>query len=211
MSGDRTETAERLFDDFAANLSMYYPESDGMFGCPLCLRLFPRIAIHSGDLTLEHIIPSSLGGKLLTLTCAECNSQSGSRLEAHLVQRLRIDDTLAGKSKRPLNARVRIGEGEFGANIYLSADRDPNLRIVAIESISDPELLCLAREQFSIQSTVQDKWAAWIQAALASQVAILRMAYLLMFSYIGYGYILHQNLDQVRRQRQCTRPKRRLR
>ncbi|MBK9209082.1 MAG: hypothetical protein IPL71_12575 [Anaerolineales bacterium] len=52
----------------------------------------------SGELTLEHIIPSALGGKFITLTCKECNSKSGELLDAHLIQRLRTEDILTGKA-----------------------------------------------------------------------------------------------------------------
>lgn len=200
MPNERIEIAERLFESYSKNLSFYHPKLENTFLCPLCLQPFGASAIHSGELTLEHIIPSSLGGKFVTLTCKECNSKSGNRLDAHLVQRLRMEDILAGKSNRPLRVRVKVGEGEFRGDVYLSANQHPNIQIVGIPDISNPELHELAvvefesgHKEFSISGNLGYK-------EIPSRVAALRVAYLLMFSYFGYGYILYRNLEQVRAQ-----------
>lgn len=44
--------------------------------CPICLSPNPR--------SREHVPPKGLGGVVLTLTCARCNNQFGSTLEADL-------------------------------------------------------------------------------------------------------------------------------
>lgn len=200
MPNNRVKKAESLFSAYTKNLSFYHPQLAGVFLCPICLQPFTRDAVLSGELTLEHIIPSSLGGKILSLTCAECNSKAGTQLDAHLVQRIRIEDILSGKSDKPLKARVKIGNGEFGADIYLSENQDPNIRIVGIPSISSPELHALASleiesgvKSFSLHGSLGYK-------DVPSRVAVLRAAYLLMFRYFGYGYILYRNLKQIRSQ-----------
>ena len=190
----------RLFDLYAANLSLYLPEHQGLFLCPLCFRLFSRDAIASKTLTLEHVIPSAIQGRLTTLTCVECNRRHGSLLEANLIQRLRTEDILAGKSKDPLRVRIQTDQGEFGANVFFSDTQDPNIRILGIPEISNPSLHSAAHSDFeggnpkiSIEGRLGYK-------EVPSRVAALRMVYLLMFRYFGYGYVLFSHADCIREQ-----------
>lgn len=200
MSNDRAEIAERLFDTYSRNLTWYHPHLVDVILCPLCLQSFAKDAIQSNRLTLEHIIPSALGGRFLTLTCSDCNSQSGTKLDAHLVQRLRTEDALAGKSKKPLRIRVQIGSGEFGADLHLSQEPQANIQIIGIPAISDPKLHKRAIEAFETQTKEFSISGNLGYKDIPSRVAVLRIAYLLAFSYFGYGYILYSNLDQVREQ-----------
>src|SRR5574341_1282036 len=99
---------DKLFTTYAKNLTLYAPQMHDRFCCPICLTLFER-----RDLSLlrkEHIIPSAIGGTLITLTCAECNHTQGSKLEANLVKRLHVEDIFAGKSKVPIRGQVSTGD-----------------------------------------------------------------------------------------------------
>ncbi len=73
-------------------------------GCfaPSAFRCIPRMQsyLEEPELTEEHIIPESLGGKLVTLSCKSCNSTYGSKLDSHLVQMVRSQDSLAFRSSR---------------------------------------------------------------------------------------------------------------
>ena len=75
----------RMFEAYASNLSSFAPSLQNIFGCPLCFRGFTRDALESEGLTEEHIISRELGGRLITITCKECNSQGGSELDVELV------------------------------------------------------------------------------------------------------------------------------
>ncbi len=49
--------------------------------CPICLIPFSEAQVASGkEVTLEHAPPKTLGGKIVCLTCANCNNK-GSRLD----------------------------------------------------------------------------------------------------------------------------------
>ena len=200
MSKSRLKIAAQLFDVYAKNLSWYHPHLVDVILCPLCLQPFTKDAIESNTLTLEHIIPSALGGKFVTLTCSDCNSKSGTKLDAHLVQRMRAEDAWAGKSKKPLRIRVKIGSDEFGADLYLSLDQQPNIQIIGIPNISNPTSQDRAFETFKTQPQEFTISGNLGYKEIPSRVAALRIAYLLSFSYFGYGYILYENLNQVREQ-----------
>lgn len=200
MSKSRLKIAAQLFDVYAKNLSWYHPHLVDVVLCPLCLQPFTKDAIESKTLTLEHIIPSALGGKFVTLTCSDCNSKSGTKLDAHLIQRLRTSDAWAGKSKKPLRVRVKMGSGEFGADLYLSLDQNPNIQIIGIPDISNPTSQKRAFETFKAQPQEFSISGSLGYKDVQSRVAALRIAYLLSFSYFGYGYILYENLNQLREQ-----------
>jgi hypothetical protein len=195
--GDAQSRKGHLFNCYASNLSACLGQYQNTFLCPLCLRLFPRDSLSAGDITEEHIIPRSLGGRLTTLTCRECNSRAGSTLEAQLAHRLEREDFLAGLSDKPLRARVSIGDGEMGAQVYRYPDR---IEIHGVLDISHPELHATAVRALDSGRMPGEVSLRVHYRGLPSWVAALRIGYLIMFSYFGYGYILHQNLQQVRRQ-----------
>jgi hypothetical protein len=188
---------EHLFSYYASNLSAIVPQYQDQFLCPLCLQIFGRESIATGDLTEEHIVPRSLGGGLVTLTCQQCNTNAGSSLESHLVRRFEYEDFVAGTSCRPQRARVPVGSGEMGADIYRYADR---IEIHGLPSNSHPELHAAAVR--ALERGVMPRSVTLTQTykGLPSWVAVLRMGYLLMFHHFGYRYILHNNVSRVRKQ-----------
>ncbi len=190
---------EKLFNTYTENLSNCFPQAVGIFICPICQRNFFREALDREELSLEHIIPESLGGKWTTLTCKECNSKQGAKLESHLKRRLESEDVLSGKSDLPIRSKIQIGDGEFAADVYLSSET-PNVQIVGLPHLSNPNLHLKAIK--GLESGLLDiKMAGSLgYKELPSRVAVLRIAYLMMFSIFGYGYIQANTLDIVRDQ-----------
>lgn len=192
---------ERLFELYSSNLSMHDSSFKDTFVCPLCFRPFPQNAIQSHSITVEHIIPKSIGGKLRTLTCQVCNSLDGTAVDAHLVQRLRTEDILAGKSDLPLRAKVVADKGEFNADIYLSVEKHPNIQIVGLPKNSNPRLHKLAEEEFRAREGAEFTIKGSLgYKDIPSRVAIIRSAYLMMFRYFGYGYIIYDVARPLRAQ-----------
>lgn len=196
----KKEKLLKLFKIYSSNLTFHAPELENKFVCPICFRIFSEDAIESKDLTIEHIIPSSLGGSLLTLTCKDCNSLGGTLLDSHLVNRLRTEDLLAGKASSPLRGEFILGSERITADIYLSTTANPNIRIIGIPELSNPQKLQKINDEFD--SGVQSFQIAGKLGYkdLPSRVSILKIAYLMAFSYFGYGYIKYPFLDFVRKQ-----------
>jgi 5-methylcytosine-specific restriction endonuclease McrA len=86
-----------LFQEASRLLRQVRPESRELFVCPLCLREFTIEATGGDRLSVEHVIPSALGGKVETLTCTECNNAQGSTLDSHVVKAMEALDGLSGK------------------------------------------------------------------------------------------------------------------
>jgi hypothetical protein len=188
---------ERLFDYHAADLHRLAPKYGEHFGCPLCCRVFKRVADLRDIVAEEHVVSRKLGGRIVTLTCRTCNSEHGTELDAHLVQRVHIE-----ANKVPMRARVKMGTAAFGAEMFAPREPGAPIKINGIRKQSDPrqdaELERLAREG---QETINLKLKFGFNAN-RSVVALVRSAYLLMFRTFGYRYVLDASAAVVREQLQ---------
>lgn len=185
----------RLFDAYASNLASFAPQFNGKFMCPLCGRLFSRDSISRKEVTIEHIVPSRAGGRLTTLTCRRCNNRDGSMLERPLVDSLRV-----GTPVLPVRATLSVGEGQFRGEFYYPSEENPSPRLVGVPKWSDPRRARIAAEAIKAGSSEIHIDLSKGRNPILSQVALLRSAYLLMFRYLGYGYILHPCAREIRRQ-----------
>ena len=195
MANQKTKQRQ-LFRLYAQNFSFHEPTYQNVFICPLCFRGFDETAVDNGLLSIEHIIPSSIGGKLETLTCKDCNNQTGSKLDAHLKRRISSEDILHGLSDKPLRGTVQIGDGEFRADIKLSLEQ---IEIAGLLEHSNP-----VNQGKAVRKIEEGIDTIKLHANLgftkqASLAAIVRSAYLIMFYYFGYGYIKFNLLDNIRR------------
>jgi len=188
-----------LFDLYSSNLSFLYPAFQGVFVCPLCLHEFKRDSIER-ELTLEHIVADALGGREYTLTCQRCNNTTGSQLEAELVHRSKTLRSILGLSNDPVAVQADVDGHKFAATLHRSPENPSSSQIRAIPKASDPESIAAAvhaLEKGHRRIRVEERRG---YHALRSKVAVIKLAYLLMFHHFGYGYILHENLDPVRSQ-----------
>jgi hypothetical protein len=187
---------ERLFEYYAADLRRFAPKYSDHFGCPLCYRVFKKVD-NLGELVAEeHVVSKQLGGRIVTLTCRSCNSEHGTKLDAHLVQRVRIE-----ANKRPMRTRFKMGTVAFGAEMYGRMEPGSPIKIAGVRKQSDPrqveEVKRLLREGRTINLNVNLGYNE-----NRSLVALVRSAYLLMFRTFGYRYVLDSSAKVVREQLQ---------
>lgn len=93
--------------------------------CPICLKLFllENIEDKSGNyLTIEHVPPEQLGGKLILLTCKECNSNGGDDLDSHLLNRLLELDFQHRIPGSETDTRFTIGGNEMAGTFTFQND-----------------------------------------------------------------------------------------
>ena len=123
------ETKQRWFDLGAAAFEHTFPdliasqlgaEAGPRYVCPLCDRAFPKAAIQSGDLTAEHVPPDSLGGRAILLTCKECNSISGTNLDAHARKRETILAARTGQIEKDLKVLFHYAGRKISARLVAS-------------------------------------------------------------------------------------------
>jgi hypothetical protein len=188
---------EELFDRLAADLAKCRPELQGFILCPLCLGSFPRTAIALEDkngLTLEHIVPSALGGRLFTLTCRGCNNSQVSALDAHFVRMIRAYDW-AQSDGPPLKGTIEAPQAKLPMKISWGAEKKV-IRIQggaadAIQNFRSYMQSMQAGSKFHLQINLN-------YVSGSADRALIRMAYLSLFYHFGYDYALSEAAAWVR-------------
>ncbi len=203
---DRRRT--KLFQLYSQNLQFlkrYYgirfePDFDEGYICPLCFKVFFLDALSEKYLTLEDIPPAKLGGKPRILTCQNCNHWSGTNLDSELINKLAFDDFLQGISSATADGRVRFGEEyQVGATIRIGEKGQIQILYDPRRSnqlhIDETRRMLKAGAANEINLTLYGKYKQ-----NRPEVALLRIAYLLAFNVLGYGFLLNDNMQEVRRQ-----------
>jgi hypothetical protein len=158
--------------------------------CPICLNEFKQLR----GLSEEHVPPRSIRGKVLCLTCQNCNSESGYKIDTH-VHREQLSRSFMehGQTRRAklilygeqLNVEVR--KDEKGINIHILGEHN------------DPEAVKRSQSRplgVGAELQLQDSVS---YSRSKADVGYLKSAYLLAFAKLGYAYILRQELEKVRR------------
>lgn len=172
------------------------------YGCPLCLRLFPRDQIQ--HLSPDHVPPKSVGGRLEVLTCNECNHTAGAELDSHAAGIERFRRVLAGEAYPRAEARFKFDD--VTATMELRADRARCVEILGLPKANPPGVLEQVMAVFdehvrsgttpSIEFTMPKLRCSEQRA----RVSYLRAGYLAAFAVFGYTAIMSQSFDPVRQQ-----------
>lgn len=194
--------AEVLFTRFAKNYALYEGETgSAVFVCPLCLREFSFNQIK--ELSEEHVPPGKLGGHVQTLTCRRCNNDQGASLESKAIDFLRLESFWNAKINTPPKIRFSASASASDDETKVAVDmkRHPTLGIeFNLASVrSNPEKIKAFKAYMSSSEPKPFNLGYEFDYGAAA-VGLLRIAYLQVFSLLGYSAILHRNYDNVRRQ-----------
>ncbi len=176
-------------------------EETEIFICPLSLKVFDQDGLSSkyaDQLTIEHVPPKSLGGRGVTLTNKISNSQAGHTLDSNLLAYLLHQDFNSGRGSIPVkykfDNKITIN-GEIQSGDNLSLKFKPKEMHQGAQKILN---LLQTEKEFPISfSFVKPSDPA---------IALLRIAYLLAFSTLGYSFLfgatkyINPNIDKIRRQ-----------
>lgn len=205
MSRNGAHERERLFDLYARQLELGGVTPTGIFVCPLCREGWTResLCVPDPGVSLAHVVPEALGGRLRTLACTPCNNGNGARLEADLARSLAYQDWVRGVGSWP--ARLR---GEFG-DLGIEFRRSEGLSrwsLTVVEGQTNPacvsaldEWLAANRGQTDADIRWNITWSVRTRHRNAT-AAIYQSAYLMMFAYFGYDFALRDHYEPLRRQ-----------
>jgi len=176
---------QSLFENLRSNLlavdSGAVPEQQLI--CPLCWTF-----ISFEDLTIEHCIPQSVGGRRETLTCKKCNNTSGHELDHHLTTHQRSVDAANGHGT--MKSRLTFTDSlSMTTNLRIEPDGGKKFEIVA--KASNPKsvdsLLTMGKEgklpSDEFQITIFD-----MPNPDRVKLALVRAAYLAAFQQLGYEF-----------------------
>jgi hypothetical protein len=161
--------------------------------CPLCWK-----ETRLDDLSIEHVVPSSIGGMATVLTCRRCNNDHGSSLDAHLAQYQTMADAFQGHGMIPtelnINGKRLVANLEWG-------DTSKNFHVVG--KASDLRQQDLVKADFQSGKVQEVNFTIdFGYSKNRFQTALLRAAYLILFRRLGYEYVQHE-IVQILRRRIC--------
>jgi hypothetical protein len=180
-----------IFVSLRRNADEVLPETQGSecVPCPLCLT-----PISESEATIEHIIPESVDGRLKTLTCKSCNSQTGSRIDSHL-QRWHHAQRLHSGS--PIPCKVSVGDSTVTAVYTRNEETGINLEIIG--RASNPQHVEKSTDQLT--SGAKDEFTILLDLGYSLDnvwLALLKSAYLAVFRQQGSGYAIHPAIAPIR-------------
>jgi hypothetical protein len=184
----------KLFDRGRSAACQYIVDEPLGYICPICLRVITDLR----DLSKEHVPPRAIGGRVLCLTCKQCNNSSGHSIDAAVVERLEMANTLkVGTQQKFLNLEIE------GVKINASAMRRGSSLHFQIEPHHNSPAAIGEFLSKSKKLNSDLKMQVWFRNSYSERLALvgyLRIAYLYLFAKLGYSYILHESLDPVREQ-----------
>lgn len=191
-----------LFDIFTQNLTINYQNDSvtGLFLCPTCEEKFEREACRKQGrkdplLSIAHIWPDALGGSEVTLSCKKCNSNLGSNLEKHEVERVKTGDSTS------FNGRIAIpnvkGQVPVRLQVLSQADGSQHLDFNFDEERGHPKIHKALKRPNKGRNVFTFKWRQPFDDKRAD-VSLLYGAYLSAFQAFGYSFYFTEAARRMR-------------
>lgn len=219
----------KLYELYSQNLSWvkenpslkFEPDFEEGYICPLCFNVFTKDALNKtslNPLTFDHNPPSSLGGKHGILTCRDCNSKAGYKIDNHLLLQLKEWNFFSNAPNSKIRATLNNDGSRVAAD--MSVEEDGRVRINVDGKNSNP----VHKERFFANRTntykaydpfleghdMFDAGTSWkINFGMEihpksneryGEIALLKIAYLLAFQKLGHGFLINPNLYKIREQ-----------
>ncbi|VAW23829.1 hypothetical protein MNBD_ALPHA12-1267 [hydrothermal vent metagenome] len=183
--------------EISQELTRFEYEFRGMFRCPTCLGNY---VLDSKQITEEHIIPKSIGGKVTTFLCKECNSKFGNKQTRWLSEWIELNKGDAPFHIDPKKQDAKITADGRTLNGSLRLAEDGAIEFNSDKNRSNPvdyEAFWTGPKHSEI--TVTFKTSVFANEGSLS-VGFLTAAYGLWFKNFGYSFVLQSAMDIVRQQ-----------
>jgi len=180
------------------------PEVKDTVVCPLCHSSHGRESLLGVDpeLTLEHCIPKSAGGKIVTLTCRACNNSHGALFDSHLKNMLLAQDAVEGIGGT-VDGTMSIEGHSYRCEVGFGRQGEKSFQFMPIMRASNPTERDAA---FAIVEARRKSGASFAGKVtlrfrynpFRSNLVLVKAAYLLMFRQFGYSYMFLQGPEFAR-------------
>lgn len=174
---------------------------DRTYICPICMEQFSLDDLDTSSanhLTLEDAPPKSLGGKANTLTCKNCNNQSGHKIDFHLLEHL---NELGIRNFSPnTGSKVQLLHNGNQVQGTVNVDEKGNITIIHSEKVNNPKNLQGYIKATGKGDVVEIKFPSSRVQVRRFETALLKTAYIMAFEQFGYALILHDSYDIIRQQ-----------
>jgi len=166
--------------------------------CPLCFNAIQDNNAKS-QLTEEHVPQVSLGGKSVTLTCKNCNNSCGSSIDFYLLNTIKAIEQKTFKHGTDRNVYILHGQKHLNASIKIKESND--IELFVSDKNNNPNVLKYFQEDILLKDSiinVQNKNLSLNHRMF--YIALLKNAYLILFSYFGYTFLMDKYYDRLRTQ-----------
>lgn len=210
---DLRQRRQSMYDAYAANLTatgkyvLQCRDAKDTFVCPICRNAFGRDALESPlQVSIEHCIPESLGGTLATSTllCTHCNNTSGSFYDAQYAKQFFAEEFFQGTSDRSMPGQIEVQGAIMRGDWKFSNAERPRVEFLIRHERNHPNHLPEAKAKMKRMHSEADGAMTftfpWPFHQWRARVALLRMAFLMMFRQFGYAYAFHPCAERVRNQ-----------
>ncbi len=198
------EKREKIFTEYIKNINLLIDENlinaeKDTYYCPLCLKGYKSLCLAENDfLTLEDAPPKSLGGKANILTCKDCNNEAGTKIDSHLVERMKELENKQLLPKSEMKVLVDIDEDTFNAT--LSVDENNKMSLSFSSKNNNPNVLNPIMEETKKDKRINFSFPKTKVNSEKLEYSILKTAYLLFFQKTGYSLIFDESYDIIREQ-----------
>lgn len=157
--------------------------------CPLCWEEVPF-----ENLSIEHIVPSSVGGKSKTLTCRKCNNEHGASLDVHLTNYQRTKDAFKGHGTMPVE--MNINGNRMVANLVWGEETK---NFIVVGKASDHRAIAAIQDDFRANKVPEFAFTLNYGYAIDNfNRAVTRSTYLALFERFGYRYAQRDVIQALR-------------
>lgn len=183
--------------EISQELTRFNYELRGLFRCPTCLCDYP---ISSKEITEEHIVPDSSGGKITTFLCRTCNSSFGHKQTRWLSDWIELNEGNGLFHVDPKKQRAQLQANGRTLNGSLAIAEDGALEFTTDPRRSNPvDHEAHWNDPKPAEITITTKVPVFSNEN-SLKVGFLTAAYGLWFKNFGYSFVLQSSLDIVRQQ-----------
>lgn len=183
--------------EISQELTRFKYELRGLFRCPVCFCDHP---ISSTEITEEHIIPDSVGGRITTFLCRRCNSTFGQRQTRWLSDWIELSESNTPFHADPKKQRAKLIADGRTVNGSLKIGPDGAIEFYADRSRTNPadfDAHWSGPKPSEITITTD---MPVFRNENSLRVGFLTAAYGLWFKNFGYSFVLQSSLNIVRQQ-----------
>jgi len=197
----------KIFQYGSAAIAKYTNGDYSLYYCPICGVGYPESsAIAGADLTLEDVPPKSVGGKPILLTCRQCNSSAGHKIDVCTASKRKFEEfgrVVCGHENGTIPF-VTLSMADFSIATSICTER--SFDVMPLPNANPPATIEKYKEYlgnlaannvngFEFKLSMTQKYDHRFY-----KLSQLKSAFLLMFAWLGYRFAFDPRLEVVRRQ-----------
>ena len=166
--------------------------------CPFCLQAISDYKL----ISLEDAPQDSLGGSKIALTCRDCNNRYGETIDCHLVNF--IVDLEDGKFPAGMKRSFIFHDKKRGRNVQgqIEVRTDGTISMILPEKVNDPKTLEATIKELTTNDVIDAEMRVNRNKRIPQNIvaALIKNAYVILFSYFGYSFLLDSFYNCFREQ-----------